>query len=262
MKVTLDLTHLLEEKKITQEEYDRLVALSGKDTKKLAFRALITLAIIAVVSGLAGLFPEVVDALSQTIMSMMGEREFHALTVVAFMVGGFRINSSYLVILSVLDLWGLVLVLLTDHNFTTTSWWVITIAFFSVLSYGGYVLSSRLKRAQDQNLTLIISRTSLFIVNLAFMLGATMHWREPAGSMFAVLWAVGLLATGIWGAINNRIFVVNLMAVFGSILFFTQWFIYLGANPATLFMSGLIALGILYGLSLYNRRPKKTPASL
>ncbi len=71
--------------------------------------------------------------------------------------------------------------------------------------------------------------------------------------VFAVLWALGLLAIGAWGAKRNRRFVVNVAAVFGGIHFYTQWFENLGAMPGTILIAGIVTVGIAVGLWKYNR---------
>ncbi len=69
---------------------------------------------------------------------------------------------------------------------------------------------------------------------------------------FAVLWALGLLAVGVWGAKRNRRFVVNTVAVFGSIHFYTQWFEHLGATPLTVIAGGAVAVALAVGFWRYN----------
>ena len=57
MKVTLDLTQLLEEGKITQQEHDKLLALSSTGTSSLALNLLIAFGVIAVAGGILALIP-------------------------------------------------------------------------------------------------------------------------------------------------------------------------------------------------------------
>ena len=88
-------------------------------------------------------------------------------------------------------------------------------------------------------------------------------WRESAhfisDVMFAVLWALALIAVGAWGVKRNRRFVVNTAAVFGSILLYTQWFERLGATPVTVIFGGIVAVGIALGLRQYNRLAMPIP---
>ena len=57
MKVTLDLDQLLEDGKITQQEYERLSALAAKSTGSLAFNILIGFGVIAVSGATLALVP-------------------------------------------------------------------------------------------------------------------------------------------------------------------------------------------------------------
>ena len=63
MKVTLDLTKLLEEGKITREEHDRLLALGAAGTGSLAFNILIGFGVIAVSAGAVALVPDAVTGI-------------------------------------------------------------------------------------------------------------------------------------------------------------------------------------------------------
>ena len=51
MKVTLDLSKLLEDGKITREEHDRLAALGATGTGSLAFNILNAFGVVAVAAG-------------------------------------------------------------------------------------------------------------------------------------------------------------------------------------------------------------------
>ena len=143
----------------------------------------------------------------------------------------------------------------------------VTVLLFGLLSWLAYRLSLRL--ATDyQRLAIIFARTSLFLVNLGFWVGSLWGdslWRERnvwdfnSGTVvpswvFVVGWAVGLIATGVWAVRVNRRWVVNLLAVFGAIHFYTQYFERLGASPSTILGSGLAALGIAVAIVRYNAR--------
>jgi hypothetical protein len=119
----------------------------------------------------------------------------------------------------------------------------------------------------DRTPRVIASRTSLILVNFGFWVGSlwgdSLWLRPPSWSLrsgdlipdwvFAVLWAVALIGTGIWAVRQNRRWVVNTVAVFGAFHFYTQYFERLGASPATLVVGGVIALGFAVGLARYNR---------
>ena len=63
MKVTLDLTKLLEEGKITREEHDRLAQLGAAGTGSLAFNILLGFGVIAVSAGAVALVPDAITGI-------------------------------------------------------------------------------------------------------------------------------------------------------------------------------------------------------
>ncbi len=166
----------------------------------------------------------------------------------------------------------------------------VIIAVFALLAWGTFFLSKRLPAAYER-LALIYSRVSLLLVNFGFWVGSLwgdypgeswVHsqiyedpakfrepyqqleaWRESAlfisDVVFAGLWALALIAVGAWGVKRNRRFVVNTAAVFGSILFYTQWYEHLGATPVTVIFGGVVTVGIALGLWKYNRLVTPSP---
>lgn len=147
----------------------------------------------------------------------------------------------------------------------------VTICLFSLLSLGAYHLSKVLP-LDFQPVAIIFARTSLFVVNLGFWIGSLWGdslwyqrdvWRFRSGEVipdwvFVIGWAVGLAATGIWAARSNKRWVVNLLAVFGAIHFYTQYFERLGASPGSILIAGLVALGIAFAVVQYNKTAKRT----
>jgi hypothetical protein len=143
----------------------------------------------------------------------------------------------------------------------------LTVGLFSLLAWLAYRTSLRVS-PEIERLALIFARTALLLVNFGFWVGSLWgdsFWRRsptweldsdavaiPAVA-FVSAWAVALLATGWWAVRQNRRWVVNLVAVFGAIHFYTQYFERLGAEPSTLVVAGLIALLIAIGLTRYNR---------
>ena len=107
---------------------------------------------------------------------------------------------------------------------------------FGLLAWAAY-LAVRLVPASYERICLSFSRVSLFMVNFGFWIGSL--WGDHPGQsvgtarktsihildyVFAVLWAVALAGIGIWAVRANRRFVVNTVAAFGAIHFYTQWF--------------------------------------
>jgi iron complex transport system permease protein len=262
VKVTLDLTQLLEDGKISQEEHDRLIVLSRKNTKLHAFSIFQVLAILALVGGTVGLFPDFFTGIGQALLDLFGPRGLHLLAVLLSGVGAVLADSGFLAAVSAFGF----LTFLGDTGlfYSHATYFVaieepaLTVLLFSVLGYASYAAAGNLK-TKEQRLVIIFSRTCLFIVNLAFWVGSL--WGSKLAGMeipdvvFALGWAVALVAVGAWAASQDKRWVVNTTAVFGSIHFYTQWFERLGASPASLLVAGATALGILYGIREYNRPP-------
>jgi hypothetical protein len=145
----------------------------------------------------------------------------------------------------------------------------VTVCLFSLLALGAYHLSKVLT-LDYQRLAIIVARTSLFVVNLGFWVGSLWGdslwlqrdtWDFRSGTVipdwvFVIGWAVGLVATGVWAARANKRWVVNLLAVFGAIHFYTQFFERLGASPGSILVAGLVALGIALVIVRYNKAAK------
>lgn len=141
----------------------------------------------------------------------------------------------------------------------------VTIIVFSVLALAAYHLSKRLP-SDYERIAIVFSRTSLFIVNLGFWVGSLWgdslwyqedDWAFRSGAVikdwvFVIGWAIGLFATGIWAACANKHWVVNLLAVFGAIHFYTQYFERLEPTPQSILCAGLIAIGIAFLIARYN----------
>jgi iron complex transport system permease protein len=148
----------------------------------------------------------------------------------------------------------------------------LDIVLFGTLSIGAWNFSKYLRGAR-QNLALIFARMCVILVNMGFWVGSLWGdtpghtWKDgvPHGFMtsahqtipstvFAIGWAIALLLTGAWGAKNGRRFIVNTVAVFGAIHFYTQWFEYLGMHAFSVMLAGVAAVAIGLGLWRYNRK--------
>ena len=159
----------------------------------------------------------------------------------------------------------------------------VTIIVFAALALGALSLSKRLP-ATYERIALIYARVSLLLVNFGFWVGSLFgdtpgkSWSNttifaypgkifdfdlttlPEGALhildtvFSIVWALALILVGIWGMRQDRRFVVNTVAVFGSILFYTKFFEYFGIiNPIASMFAGISAIGIALGFWKYNR---------
>ena len=153
----------------------------------------------------------------------------------------------------------------------------LTVVLFGALSFAAY-RAAPLLPPDSRRLATIFSRTCLFIVNLGFWIGSL--WGDALGArsdgdalatraivvpewLFAVVWAIGLVAVGVWATRKNLRWVVNLVAVFAAIHFYTQYFENLGASPGTVLAAGVVALGIAAALLRYNKTASvETPEAL
>jgi hypothetical protein len=135
----------------------------------------------------------------------------------------------------------------------------LTVVLFTILAIVAYQISKRVP-TEYEVLALTGSRTSVFLVNFGFWVGSLWGDRNLQGTMlasglvFSVLWAIALVITGVWAWSQNRRWAVNVVAVFGAIHFYTQWFERLGASPGTVFAAGGLALGFALGLRALNAK--------
>jgi hypothetical protein len=155
----------------------------------------------------------------------------------------------------------------------------VTILLFAILAWASYKVAQRVSAAYE-GLALVFARMSLVLVNFGFWVGSLwgdypgeswLHakiygsrisaqeraaWRADAlhlpDYIFVLAWAALLIGVGLWAARVNRRWVVNLAAVFGAILFYTQWFERIGAQPIAVIFAGLSVVAIAVLLWRYN----------
>ena len=149
----------------------------------------------------------------------------------------------------------------------------LTVVLFSVVALIAYQASRRLS-AEYERLAITAARTSLLLINFGFWIGSL--WGDPLmlmrsmnsndaslafmtkavipATVFSILWAVALLGVGFWAVRANRRWLVNLVAVFAGIHFYTQWFERLGATPLSVLIGGLVMLASAGALWMLNRR--------
>ncbi len=151
----------------------------------------------------------------------------------------------------------------------------LTIVCFGMLAWGSYLAAKQLS-ADYEPLALMFARMSLILVNFGFWVGSL--WGDDPGKGwltkdstawirlpdlgFAIAWALGLIAVGVWAARVNRRFVVNTAATFLAIDFYTQYFERLGADPLSITLGGVLVIAIAVALWRFNAaaRPAKTAA--
>jgi len=193
------------------------------------------------------------------LLDVFGPQGIHLLVIVLAAVGAALADSGFLAGLCAF----LILTFLGNSGlfYTHASYFMaiedptLTTVVFAGLAYIGYLASKELEQ-KYRRVSIIFSRTCVFIVNLAFWVGSL--WGGMfldlliPDYVFCVAWACALVVVGVWAAARDKRWIVNAAAVFGSIHFYTQWFERLGASPGTLLWAGGIALAILYGLKQYN----------
>jgi len=311
MKITLDISKLVEEGKLTAAEAERLTALASHDTGSLGINILIGFGVVAVAAGAVALVPTPLTAmllgvvmfgigcalvinrveqwslLGQIVLVIgalmfcggvvaYGEGSLAAMLTVTAVLAGAAIvaRSSLLSALAVLAASGC-LGARTGYSHATYSLAIfeptLTIVLFAVLALAAYLGSKRLP-ADYERIVLAAARTSIFLVNFGFWVGSL--WGDPLllmrrmdgyttarfddvvvpSAVFTIGWAVVLIAAGVWATRVNRRWLVNVVAVFGAIHFYTQWFEKLGASPLSVLLGGILLLVIALALWKFNRR--------
>lgn len=313
MKVTLDLDKLRREKRITQEEYTKLLGFAAAETGSLALNIVLGFGVIATAGGALALLQSAGASIALgAVLGFAGisinerhPRTWGVLGATLLLVGalltgggiiysthgspgGFLVVTALAAVAGVAARSGLLVSVATlclsaavgaTTSYGHASYTLVieqpglTVLLFTLVSWGLYRVSLQLE-PELQRLAVIASRTSLFLVNFGFWvgslwgdsLGGRRRWEVGSGDTipdwaFALAWAVALIATGTWAARENRRWVVNLVAVFGAIHFYTQYFERLGASPGSIIAAGLAAIAIAMTLVRYNRGNLGSPGS-
>jgi len=313
MKITLDISKLVEDGKLTPAEAERLKALASHETGSLAINVLIGFGVIAIAAGAVALMPTPLTALGLGIALFVigcavvlnriaqwdlfgqiclvigalmfgggvvvyghGSLASSLIVTVAFALAAIAARSSLLTALAVLAAaaclgarTGYEHAVYTLAIFEPT----LTVVLFSALALAAYQASKQLP-ADYERIALTASRTSIVLVNFGFWIGSL--WGDPLVLLrglsgagvggwlarplvpdwaFSLAWAATLIAAGLWAARANRRWLVNVVAAFGAIHFYTQWFEKLGATPASVLLGGLLMLAVALALWSFNRRP-------
>lgn len=211
MKITLDLSKLLEEGKLSPAEIERLRVLAADDTGSFAINILVGFGVVAVSAGIGALAPRPETALILglalfaigLVFMLRGEQQWSLLAQICLVVGALVFSggvlssgksaligmlivtatfagasiiarSSLLMAASVLALGAC----LGAH----AGYWhatyvlaiyepLVTIVLFSLLALGTYHLS-KLLPADYERLALTAARTSVFMANFGFWVGS------------------------------------------------------------------------------------------
>ncbi len=212
------------------------------------------LAHICTLIGALGLAGGVIVQLNASVLAFVG-------IAVGFAAAGIVARSGLLIALAVLA-FSSCLGARTDYEHATYFLGIeaptLAIVVFSIVALGAFLLSKFLPSAYER-LALTAARVSVLLVNFGFWIGSL--WGDDPAKLgvhiddlvYVMLWALALIAVGFWAARENRRWLVNIVAVFGAIHFYTQWFERLGAEPLTVLLAGVLALGFAIGLWYFNR---------
>ncbi len=299
MKVTLDLTDLVAKGKITQEEAGRLKNLADRDAGSLGVNVILSFGVIAIVTAAHVLVPTPATAVALGAILLAGglaatflqseawgllARTCVAIGALVFSGGlTFYVGNSAPVIavlslgmaviaviarsglIAALSVLGFGLAISRGAGEITEGWDAvaprptITIVVFAVLALGLLFASMRLPSAYER-LAIIAARTSVLVVNLGFLFGSIFGDGNLSREIYAVVWAVLLIAAAAWAVRVDRRWVINTAAIFGAIHFFVQWFFYLGANPLSVLGGGVLMIAFGMGLYAFNRRRRAEAA--
>jgi hypothetical protein len=211
MKVTLDLSKLLEEGKLSPAEAERLRALAAHDTGSFAINVLVGFGVVAVSAGAVALVPTPVTALMLGLvvfaiglaLALQGKDQWSLLAQICLVVGALMFSGGVLTIgKGALAAMLIVTAALAGASIVARSsllmaaavlalgaclgaragYWhatymfaiyepLVTIVVFSLLAVGTYYLSKSLT-ADYERLALIAARTSVFMVNFGFWIGS------------------------------------------------------------------------------------------
>lgn len=301
MRITLDLGDLVARGAMTAEEAKRLEALAVRDGTALGSNIFFAFGAVAVALGVGIPAPTAETAIlfglllfgagfalrlgrierwavfAQIVMTIgalaivggvavltEARMEVQLVLAAGLVAAAVAARSGLLASLSVLML-AAALGSGTAYWFATYGVWVsrpaVTILVLAALTLALYLLSLRLPHAYER-LAIIGARTSILLMNLAFLVGSLFGDGDFKldRMWFIVCWAVALIAVAIWAAQANRRWVVNTAAVFGALHFYTQWFETLGPSPVSILGGGLLLIGFGLALRAFNRPRKSVTA--
>ena len=216
MKITLDISRLVEEGKVTPEEAQRLIALASRETGSLAINILIGFGVVAIAAGVVALVPtpltavtlglaltaagfavlvsrvkqwDVLGQICLVIGALMfcggviafGEGSLAAMLIVTAVLALIAVaaRSSLLTVLAVLAA-SACLGAKAGYAHAMYSLAIfeptLTIVLFSALAFAAYQASKRLP-ADYERIALAAVRTAILLVNFGFWIGSL--WGDP-----------------------------------------------------------------------------------
>ncbi|MGE3318039.1 MAG: hypothetical protein AB7I18_01975 [Candidatus Berkiella sp.] len=185
------------------------------------------------------------------ILADKGNLRSFAAIVIVYGIAGVYARSGTLIALAVFAL-GPTLGAASGYSHVTVQEPLLTVVVFSVLGMGLFWVSQSLAYS---HLAIIASRTCALMVNIGFWMGAvwgdklneqSQHPIVISDVIFSVMWAVVLFGAAIWAWRENRPWLLDIVAVFGVIHFYTQWYVHFGATIETL--SSALTTALLFPL--------------
>lgn len=216
MKITLDISKLVEEGRLTPEEAQRLTALASHETGSLGINILIGFGVVAIAAGAVALVPTPLTAVALGLglvaagfavlvnrikqwavlgqiclvigalmfcggVAAFGEGSLASMLIVAAALGAIAVaaRSSLLAALAVLAA-SACLGARTGYSHAMYSLAIfeptLTIVLFSAVAYAAYRVSKHVA-ADYERIALSASRTAILLVNFGFWIGSL--WGDP-----------------------------------------------------------------------------------
>ncbi len=282
MKVTLDISKLLGEGKITQSEFDKLTLLSSQETTLLAVNIIIAFGILAVAGGIISLKTILLDGVALGLAAKLAglwliynhQERWGALGNALFVIGSFSIangliqyyennllvfvfiafffiitgciaKSSLLVMFSALSIAPLVHSSQYRLQFHVSELVYCGTPLSKILVYGILSISAWLlaSKLPPKFARLAVIFSRTSFIMMNFGFLTGSYWGDDSSkTILTFLWAAALITAVYWSIQNSDRFALNTVAAFGAALFYTQWLEVLWAHPFATISSGIIII--------------------
>jgi len=291
MKITLDLTDLVERGQVTAAEAERLKGFAVAETGALGTNILLAFGAAAIAIGIGVLIPTALTAIvigavlfvGGLALKLAGGTRWLLLAQVCLTIGTLALSGGISVLaegsvpvnlaiamavgaaaalarsglLASLAVIAFAATIGAATSYQGAIFWqpALSIVLLAAMTLALYLTSLRLPAAYER-LAIIAARVAILMLNFGFLIGSLFGDSaiDQPPLTFSIAWAVVLLVTGLWAIRANRRWVVNAAAVFGGIHFFIQWFLTLGPSALSILGGGvlLIAFGLI--IAAFNRR--------